>query len=88
MTEEYDEKKWFFDRRTDKTIISKSFSDSLSGKRLRIASRIVEGEPGLKFAIVEQEAVLRQTPAGRYEIKSVFFGRRPLDPDSYGSKIQ
>ena len=73
MTDEYDERKWFFDRRTDKTIISKAFSNKLTGEKLRIASHIVEGQPGLKFAEVNDEVVLRQTPAGRYEIKATFF---------------
>lgn len=72
MTDEYDERKWFFDRRTDKTIISKRITDNESGKKLRIASHIVEGQPGLKFATVKDETILRLTPAGRYEIKATF----------------
>ncbi len=72
MTEEYDERKWFFDRRTDKTIISKRITDSIFGEKLRIASHLIEGQPGLKFATVGNEVVLRQTPAGRYEIKATF----------------
>lgn len=72
MTDKYDERKWFFDRRTDKTIISKRITDTLSGEKLRIASHIVEGQPGLKFATVKDEMVLRQTPAKRYEIKATF----------------
>lgn len=75
MTDEYDERKWFFDRRTDKTIISKAFSNKLTGEKLRIASHIVEGQPGLKFAEVNDEVVLRQTPAGRYEINCPKFVR-------------
>lgn len=73
MTEEYNQQRWFFDRRTDKTIISRAFSNKLTGEKLRIASHIVEGEPGLKFAEVNDEVILRQTPAGRYEIKATFF---------------
>jgi hypothetical protein len=69
MSDEYDERKWFFDRRTDKTIISKSFA-SLGGRRLRIASRVGEVEGGLQFATVQNEVVLRRTPKGRYEIKA------------------
>jgi hypothetical protein len=65
-------KKWFFDRRTDKTIISKRITGPLSGEKLRIASHIFDGKPGLKFATVKDEIVLRQTPAGRYEIKATF----------------
>jgi hypothetical protein len=68
MSEEYDEQKWFFDRRTDKTIIGKRFIAE-GGKRMRIASRIGEAE-GLEFANVKEEVLLRRTPKGRYEIKA------------------
>jgi hypothetical protein len=72
VTDEYDERQRFFDRRTDKTIISKRFGDTLSGEKLRIASHMVDGQPGLRFAAVKDEIVLRQTPAGRFEIKATF----------------
>jgi hypothetical protein len=72
MTENFDEQEAFFNRRTDKTIISRRFPDLLSGQQLRIASHIIQGQPGLKFAKVVTETVLRQTPAGRYEIKATF----------------
>lgn len=72
MANDFDEREVFFNRRTDKTIISKRFNDSLSGQQLRIASHVVEGQSGLKFAKVAAEIVLRQTPAGRYEIKAAF----------------
>lgn len=87
---DYDERKWFFDRRTDKTIISKRITDTLSGQNLRIASHIVEAQPGLKFATVKDEMVLRQTPAGRYEIKATFLederSIRTLTIQKYNSK--
>jgi hypothetical protein len=90
VTEDYDERKWFFDRRTDKTIISRRITDTLSGERLRIASHIVEGQSGLKFARVTDETVLRQTPAGRYEIKAAFLeddrSIRTLTIQKYNSK--
>jgi len=90
LTDEYDERKWFFDRRTDKTIISKRITDTLSGKKLRIASHVVEGQPGLRFATANNEAVLRQTPAGRYEIKATFLednrSIRTLTIQKYNSK--
>jgi antiviral defense system Shedu protein SduA len=90
MGDEYDERKWFFDRRTDKQIISKRITETWSGEKLRIASHIVEGEPGLKFATVKDEAVLRQTPAGRYEIKASFLeddrSIRTLTIQKYSSK--
>jgi hypothetical protein len=68
MGDDYDERQRFFDRRTDKTIFSKRFG----GGKLRIASHIIEGQPGLGFAKVKDEIVLRRTPAGRYEIKASF----------------
>jgi hypothetical protein len=71
MTNDYNERKWFFDRRTDKTIISRRI-DTPSGGKVRIASHIVEGQPGAKFATIKDEVVLRHTPAGRYEIKATF----------------
>ena len=39
---------------------------------MRIASHIIDGQPGLKFATVENEVVLRETPGGRYQIKAAF----------------
>jgi hypothetical protein len=72
VSDEYDERKMFFERRTDKTIISKRFPSGPSGQMLRIASHIIQGQPGLKFATVKDEMVLRQTPSGRYEIKATF----------------
>lgn len=90
MTDEYDERKWFFERRTDKTIISKRITDTLAGEKLRIASHIVEGQPGLKFATIKDEMVLRQTPAGRYAIKATFLeddrSIRTLTIQRYSSK--
>lgn len=90
MTREYDERNWFFNRRTDKTIFSKRITDTVSGDKLRIASHIVEGETGLKFATVKEEIVLRQTPAGRYEIKATFLederSIRTLTIQKYSSK--
>jgi hypothetical protein len=71
VPEEYDEQKWFFDRRTDKTIIGRRFI-SQGGKRLRIASRIGESE-GLEFANIKDEVLLRRTPKGRFEIKATLF---------------
>jgi hypothetical protein len=67
MGDDYNERQWFFDRRTDKTIFSKRFD-----RGTRIASHIIDGQPGLSFAKVKDEVVLRQTPAGRYEIKATF----------------
>jgi hypothetical protein len=69
MSDIYDERQRFFDRRTDKTIISKSFTD-MSGQKLRIASRVGEVDSGLQFAKIKNEILLRRTPKGRYEIKA------------------
>lgn len=72
MGDGYDERKWFFNRRTDKTIISKRVTNPFSGQKVRIASHIVDGQPGLAFATVKDEVVLRHTTSGRYEIKGTF----------------
>jgi hypothetical protein len=44
----------------------------VSQKTFTAGSNSVEVQPGLKFAAVKHEIVLRQTPAGRYEIKATF----------------
>jgi hypothetical protein len=90
VADDLDEQEMFFNRRTDKTIISKSFNDLISGRQLRIASHVIDGQPGLKFAKIEDEVVLRQTPAGRYEIKAAFLDDdrsiRTLTIQRYSSK--
>jgi len=90
MVDDYDESKWFFNRRTDKGIISKRFTNTLSGQKLRIATHVFEGQSGLKFATVKGETVLRHTPAGRYEIKATFLeddrSIRTLTIQKYNSK--
>ena len=90
MAEDYDERSGFFNRRTDKSIISKSFTDGVSGRRLRIASHVFDGAPGLKTATVAGELVLRETPGGRYEIKATFFENdrsiKTLTIQKYNSK--
>jgi hypothetical protein len=70
--DEIEAREIFFGRRTDKTIISKRITDALTGQKLRIASHVIQGQDGLKFATVKDEIVLRQTPAGRFEIKATF----------------
>jgi hypothetical protein len=72
VADEYDDRKMFFQRRTDKTIISRRFQSGLSGDKMRIASHIIDGQPGLRFATVANEAVLRETQGGRYQIKAAF----------------
>jgi hypothetical protein len=69
MVDELDERSLFFGRRTDKTIVSKTFKD-LTGESLRIFSKIVDGKEGIKFAKVSGELVLRVTRSGRYAVKA------------------
>jgi hypothetical protein len=69
MADDIDERSLFFSRRPDKTIVSKSFPDS-TGQRLRIISKVVDGQEGLAFAKVAGEIVLRVTPSGRYAVKA------------------
>ncbi len=68
--DEFEARDIFFGRRTDKTIISKRITDTLTGQKLRIASHVMQGQDGLKFAVVKDEIVLRQTHASRFEIKA------------------
>jgi hypothetical protein len=60
----------FFGRRTDKAIFSKQFRDVLSGQRVRIVSRVLDGKESVKFAKVGEEIVLRTTDGGRFQIKA------------------
>lgn len=88
MSDDYDERQIFFERRTDKTIISKRFPSTPSGQMLRIATHIVQGDPGLAFAQVKDEIVLRQTPSGRYEIKSDLCRGRQVGKNADDSEVQ
>jgi hypothetical protein len=69
MSDEYVNRDRFFNRRTDKTIWSKSFPDQ-TGRKLRIVSRIMPGGQGLEFATANKEVVLRQTSNARFQIKA------------------
>ncbi len=57
--------------KTDKTYVSPSFL-SHDGQKVRIANKVVDGEPGFEFAMVKGEMILRETPAGRFQIKATF----------------
>ncbi|WP_298244274.1 Shedu immune nuclease family protein [uncultured Bradyrhizobium sp.] len=57
--------------RTDKTYVGPSFP-TLSGQRLRIANKYIDGEGGYEFALVKDEIVLRTTRGGRFQIKATF----------------
>lgn len=69
MSDELEERSLFFNRRPDKTIVSKSFPD-FTGQSLRIVSKVVDGQEGLRFAKVDGEVVLRVTTSGRYAVKA------------------
>lgn len=89
MADDYEARELFFSRRPDKTIVSGGFAES-NGRRLRIASKVVDGSEGLKFANVEGEVTLRVTPSGRYLIKATFLeddrGIETLTIQRYHSK--
>jgi hypothetical protein len=65
-----DPREIFFSRRTDKAIFSKRFPDVVSGQKLRIVSRVLDGKEGLQFAKAGEEIVLRTTSGGRFQIKA------------------
>ncbi len=69
---ENDDYSYFIGRKPNKTIVSRSLNDGLFRQKVRIASRIVDGDPGLEFAQVESELVVRETRGGRYQIKATF----------------
>lgn len=73
MNDEPDDRSYFFNRRTDKAIVSKRITDTLTGRDLRIVSKIIDGAEGLRLAKAGDELVLRTTPAGRYEIKATVY---------------
>lgn len=57
--------------RTDKTYASPAFPD-FSGRKLRIANKVIEGGSGYEYAKVKDELVVRQTGGGRFQIKATF----------------
>lgn len=61
----------FHNSRPDKTYASPAFKD-YTGRKLRIANKVIDGQPGYEFAKVKEELVLRQTEAGRFQIKASF----------------
>jgi hypothetical protein len=65
------EEEIFQNSRTDKTYASPAFKD-YAGQKLRIANKFIDGEPGYAFANVKEELVIRQTDAGRFQIKASF----------------
>jgi hypothetical protein len=67
-----EDRSFHFNKRPDKTYVSKSIPTRPPGEKLRIASKVIDNEEGLKYAIVENEIVVRTTPKGRSEIKATF----------------
>lgn len=65
------EEEIFLNSRPDKTYASPAFTD-YTGRKLRIANKYIDGGPGYEFAKVKEELVLRQTDAGRFQIKATF----------------
>lgn len=69
--DEADDHTIFLRSRTDKTYVGPSFP-TLTGQRLRIANKYIDGGGGYEFATVKDEVVLRTTPGGRFQIKATF----------------
>jgi hypothetical protein len=69
--EDTDEYTIFRRSKSDKTYVGRSFP-VLSGKRLRIANKFIDGGGGYEYAIVKDEVVLRTTTGGRFQIKATF----------------
>lgn len=58
--------------RADKTYVSPVFK-GFAGEKVRIANKVIDNPGGHEFALVKDEIVLRETPAGRFQIKATFF---------------
>ncbi|MCY0148194.1 DUF4263 domain-containing protein [Hoeflea sp. G2-23] len=58
--------------RTDKTYVSPVFKGFV-GEKVRIANKVIDNPGGHEFGLVKDEIVLRETPAGRFQIKATFF---------------
>lgn len=84
-----DDEEVFRKSRTDKTYVSSAFND-FRGQRLRIANKYIDGCGGYEFANVKEEIVLRQTDAGRFQIKATFIeddrGFRTVTIQKYTAK--
>ncbi|WP_240231189.1 Shedu immune nuclease family protein [Devosia lacusdianchii] len=66
-----DESEIFSRSRADKTYVGPAFPDFV-GRNLRIANKYIDAASGYAFANVKDEIVLRETPAGRFQIKVTF----------------
>ncbi|NEJ88855.1 DUF4263 domain-containing protein [Rhizobium leguminosarum] len=65
------EEEIFRNSRPDKTYASPALKD-YAGRKLRVANKVIDGEPGYEFVKVKDELVLRQTEADRFQIKASF----------------
>jgi hypothetical protein len=72
MTNNDDDRSFHISKKPEKTYVSKSFPAFFTGKKLRIASKVLDHEEGLAFAVVNSEVAIRTTPKGRFEIKATF----------------
>nr|MBX2853529.1 hypothetical protein [Paracoccaceae bacterium] len=72
MSNDTDEREYFFGKREDMTYITKSFLDR-SNRAMRYVSKVIDGDAGVRSATVENEIVLRTTPKGRNEIKAITY---------------
>jgi len=57
--------------RADKTYVSPAFK-GFAGEKIRIANKVVDNQGGYEYALVKDEIVIRETPAGRFQIKATF----------------
>ena|SRR5262245_20882098 len=88
VTDEYDERSRFFGRRTDKTIISKRFTDTLSGKNMRIASHIVRNPARIKVCDDQRRDGVAADANRTIRDQGYLPGRRPLRPDAHHPEVQ
>lgn len=89
MSDEED-RSYHLKKRPGKIYGSRRIGDPGSSRSIRIVSRVVDGDPGLRAALLNDELVLRETPAGRYEIVAKVFeddrSIRVLTIQKYNSK--
>ena len=68
-----EDRDFHFSKLTGKTYHSASLKDGVTGRHLRIASKVMDVGGGYVYALEKDELVLRATTAGRYEIVAKFF---------------
>ncbi|WLB05130.1 Shedu immune nuclease family protein [Bradyrhizobium elkanii] len=70
---EEDERSFHFNKRTDKTYVSRRIVNSVTGEHLRIGSKVIDSDEGLVEVRKKDEIAIRTTPKTRQEIKATFF---------------